>query len=276
MVFYHVRITQKSNKSHDEVKIDLSKGGLFAQFVEPYEKGIPIIINGKTIVPEDLERIRITETEKDSSFLLSIIERERQRSSVVVFGGPSDEWEVAHKGKDITDELIKGPPGYKKIEKTIEAKKSMKSDKIFVVHGHDQLLKNDIEIFIQNIGLEPIVLHRQPDEGFTIIEKLEKHTDVGYAFVLLTPDDIGFPVSELQKDEKERKIEYRARQNVIFEFGYLIGKLGRNRVCCIYKENTNLPTDISGLLYKKVISSIDDVGYSLIKELKAAGYEIKL
>lgn len=144
------------------------------------------------------------------------------------------------------------------------------------MHGHDQTLKNDIEIFLKNVGLEPIVLHRQPDEGLTIIEKLEKYADIGYAFILLTPDDVGYPVGEIQKAEKERIIEYRARQNVIFEFGYLVGRLGRNRVCCIYKEKTTLPTDISGLLYKKVTTSIEDVGYALIKELKAAGYKLKL
>jgi predicted nucleotide-binding protein len=275
-MFYHVRITQKSNRTHDEVKLDLSKERLFSQFIEPYEKGDPIIINGKTILPEDLERIRITETDKDSSQILPIVEYERQQSSLIVIGGPSDEWKVADKGKDITDELIKSPPGCKKTEKKSEAKDIKKSNRIFIVHGHDQTLKNDVEIFLKNVGLEPVVLHRQPDEGLTIIEKLEKYADIGYAFILLTPDDVGYSVGELQKAEKERIIEYRARQNVIFEFGYIVGRLGRNRVCCIYKEKTTLPTDISGLLYKKVTTSIEDVGYALIKELKAAGYELKL
>lgn len=273
-MFYHVRITQKSNRTHDEVKLDLSKERLFSQFIEPYENGNPIIINGKTIALEDLERIRITETDKDSSKILPEVRYERQQSNVIIF--ISDEWYVADKGRDITDELIKGPPGYKKTKKKNKDKEIDKSNKVFIVHGHDQALKSDLEIFLKNIGLEPIVLHRQPDEGLTIIEKLEKFTDVGYAFILLTPDDIGYSVEELKKEEKERSIEYRSRQNVIFEFGYLIGKLGRARVCCIYKEQTALPTDISGLLYKKVTTSIEDIGYAIIKELKTAGYEPKL
>ncbi len=273
-MFYHVRITQKSNRTHDEVKLDLSKERLFSQFIEPYENGDHIIISGKTIPPEDLERIRITETNRDSSQILPEVRYERQQSSVITF--ISDEWYVADKGKDITDELIKGPPGYNKKKKKSKDKDMGRSNRIFVVHGHDQALKSDLEIFLKNIGLEPIVLHRQPDEGLTIIEKLEKFTDVGYAFVLLTPDDVGYSVEELKKEGKERSIEYRARQNVIFEFGYLIGKLGRDRVCCIYKERTALPTDISGLLYKEVITSIEDIGYAIIKELKTAGYEPKL
>jgi len=275
-MYYHVRITQKSNRSHDEVKIDLSKEILFSQFIIPYENGSPIIINGKTIIPKDLERIRITESENDSSQILPGIEAVRRRSNVLFIGGPSNEWEVADKGRDITDDLIKGPAGYKKNGKRENYEEKKVSNQIFIVHGHDQALKNDVEIFINNIGLDPIVLHRQPDEGLTIIEKLEKFTNVGYALVLLTPDDIGYSTGELQKKEEDRIVEYRARQNVLFEFGYLAGKLGRNRVCCIYKEKTTLPTDISGLLYKKVSTSMEDVGYSLIKELKAAGYELKL
>ena len=134
----------------------------------------------------------------------------------------------------------------------------------------------DLEIFLKNVGLQPIVLNRQPDEGLTIIEKLEKYTDVQYSFVLLTPDDVAYSLEEHQKPEKDRNLEYRARQNVIFEFGYLIGRLDRNSVCCIYKEKVALPTDISGLLYKEVTTSIEDIGYPIIKELKNAGYQLKL
>jgi len=275
-MFYHVRITQKSNRTYDEVKLDLSEKRLFSQFIEPYEQGDPIIINGKTILLNDLERIKIAKTDEDSSKILPVVREEREKSNVIVIGGPSDEWYVVSKGEDVTDELIKGPPGYKKPEKESENNDNRQSSSVFIVHGHDHELRNDVEIFLKEIGLEPIVLHRQPDEGLTIVEKLEKYADVGYAFILLTPDDISFPVGDLQKPEKERILEYRARQNVIFEFGYFVGKLGRNRVCCIYKEGTTLPSDIFGLLYKKVTTSIEEVGWSLIKELKAANYRLRL
>jgi predicted nucleotide-binding protein len=277
-MFYHVKITQKSNKSHDEVKVDLSKERLVSQFISPYENGKPIIVNGKTITSEDIERITISETQEESKNIIPRLEQEDRDSYVSVIGGPSYEWYVADGGKDITDDLIKGPPGYKKGSKSEKEEKTYDYKKIFIVHGHDHDLKNDLELFIKNIGLEPIVLHRQPDEGLTIIEKLEKQTDVEFAFVLLTPDDIGYSVKEIELKKSEEKInkELRARQNVIFEFGYLVGKLGRNRVCAIYKENVTLPTDLSGLLYKKVTESIEDIGYTLIKELKAAGYEVKI
>ena len=148
---------------------------------------------------------------------------------------------------------------------------SKTEQKVFVVHGHDEALKNDMELFLRKIGLEPIVLHRQPDQGLTVIEKFERHSDVAFVVVLLTPDDVGYTQAESKKSESKRKIESRARQNVIFEFGYFVGKLGRKRVCCVYKEGVTVPTDISGLLYKEVKSSVDDIAWPLIQELRAAG-----
>ena len=156
------------------------------------------------------------------------------------------------------------------------AKSTSLSNKVFVVHGHDQGLKTDIERFLHEIGLTPIVLHREADQGATIIEKFEKHSDVGYAFILLTPDEVSYTVDQINIQESDKKIEYRARQNVIFEFGYFVGKLGRSKVCCLYKGNVTVPSDLAGLVYKKIDGSIDSQAYSIIRELKAAGYKIKV
>lgn len=150
------------------------------------------------------------------------------------------------------------------------------TNKVFIVHGHDEKAKNELEIFLREIGLEPVVLHRQPDEGQTIIEKFEKHSDVGYAFILLTPDEIAYTVDQEAVEDISRKKEYRARPNVIFEFGYFAGKLGRNRVCCLYTGDVTLPSDLNGLLYKKFTGSIEESGYHIIKELKAVGYKLKV
>jgi len=150
------------------------------------------------------------------------------------------------------------------------------SNKVFIVHGHDEKAKNELEIFLREIGLVPIVLHRQANEGQTIIEKFEKHSDVGYAFVLLTPDEIAYTVDQSTLSESERKIEFRARPNVIFEFGYFVGKLSRKRVTCLYTGSVSLPSDINGLLYKQFSQSIEESGYGIIKELKAAGYNLNV
>lgn len=153
---------------------------------------------------------------------------------------------------------------------------SVANGRIFIVHGHDNELKTELEVFLKNLGLDPIVLHREADRGATLLEKFERHSDVGYAFILLTPDEIAFTVDQLSRLETERVTEKRARPNVIFEFGFFVGRLGRTRVCCLYKGDVTLPSDLNGLVYKKVTNSVEDQGFSLLKELRAAGYAINL
>lgn len=149
-----------------------------------------------------------------------------------------------------------------------------RSNKVFVVHGHDEVAKTNLEVFLHEIGLEPIVLHRQADEGLTVIEKFEKHADVGYAFILLTPDEVAYLAKDEQVDDASRKKEKRARPNVIFEFGYFVGRLGRSKVCCIYTGDVTLPSDVNGLIYKRFEKSVEEVAYGIMKDLKASGYDV--
>jgi predicted nucleotide-binding protein len=230
------------------------------------------VIRGITIPTNDLEQIKITRTEKDSSRILPIIRAERAQSNVIV--AISDEWYVADRGEDVTDKLILAPPGSAKLSLPTQTAKMGK--RIFVVHGHDEATKQELELFLKELGLDPIVLHRKPDQGRTIIEKFEKYSDVSYAFVLLTPDDVGHSKAEETNPDEKRVKELRARQNVIFEFGYFVGRLGRGRVCCLHKPGVTLPTDISGVLYKEVSGTISAIGYEIIKELKAAGFQLQL
>lgn len=161
------------------------------------------------------------------------------------------------------------------VEKKDKSSPEKHSNRIFVVHGHDDKSKSELEILLSELGLEPIVLHRQPDEGHTIIEKFEKYSDVGYAFVLLTPDEISYLANQEKLPDDKRSKEIRARPNVIFEFGYFVGRLGRANVCCLYTGDVILPSDISGVLYKKFHSSVEETAYGITKELKARGYQLK-
>lgn len=173
------------------------------------------------------------------------------------------------------DALIEDFYGELKEEES-ESSNPTLSNKVFIVHGHDSELKNDVERFIHEIGLEPVVLHRQADAGNTVIEKFEDNSDVGYAFILLTPDELAMTIDQISVPDENKITEYRARPNVIFEFGYFIGKLGRSRVCCLHKGNVSVPSDLAGLVYKKVDNSIESQAYAIIKELKNAGYDIKV
>jgi len=140
----------------------------------------------------------------------------------------------------------------------------LSNNKIFIVHGHDNGTKGEVARFIEKLKLEAIILHEQPDSGQTIIEKLTKHADVGYAIILYTPCDEG-------KSEKESEYKKRARQNVIFEHGYFVAKLGRDRVCALVKDDVEIPSDLSGVLFKQMNS---EWKYEVVDELKVAGYAV--
>jgi predicted nucleotide-binding protein len=140
------------------------------------------------------------------------------------------------------------------------------SNNVFIVHGHNNEIKVEVARTLEKLGLNPIILHEQANAGKTIIEKFERHSDVGFTIILLTDDDLGKP-------KVEENLKLRARQNVILEMGYFIGKLGREKVCPLYTIGVELPSDLYGLLY----TEIDGSGHwkiSMSKELKAAGYDI--
>jgi predicted nucleotide-binding protein len=139
------------------------------------------------------------------------------------------------------------------------------SVKIFIVHGHDEAARQTVARFVEHIGFEAIVLSEQANQGRTIIEKIEAHGDVGFAVVLLTPDDLGGKAAD--------SLRPRARQNVLLELGYFIAKLGRDRVCTLAKGDLELPTDFAGVVWEH----LDNGGawkQALARELKATGYSI--
>jgi predicted nucleotide-binding protein len=177
-----------------------------------------------------------------------------------------------------------------------------KTKRIFIVHGRDENPVNDLKGILKELGLKPIILHEQPSKGMTIIEKLEEYSDVQFAFIILTPDDsaigkyewtsclrsyfkkIGASVDEI-KDNLDHLIfeqnvavgrlynelhKDRSRQNVILEFGYFLGILGRSKVCCLYKGDIELPSDMHGICYLHFNDSINEVKNTILEELKAA------
>jgi predicted nucleotide-binding protein len=148
-------------------------------------------------------------------------------------------------------------------EKVVERTVSAQSQKVFVVHGHDEGALQALARFLEQLGLTAIILREQPDQGRTIIEKFEDcAAEVGFAVVLLTPDDVGNPES---KQDQGR----RARQNVIFELGYFAGKLGRGRACLLRKSDVEIPSDLYGVIYTDM-DDADGWKLKLVRELKAA------
>lgn len=140
------------------------------------------------------------------------------------------------------------------------------SRRVFIIHGRDDGAKETVARFIEKLGLRSVVLHEQPNRGRTIIEKFEEHSDVGFAVALLTPDDVGAMKGE------EEEFRPRARQNVIFELGFFLGKIGRRRVCVLTSGGVEVPSDYDGVVYV----SLDDKAWklTLVRELKASGFEV--
>jgi predicted nucleotide-binding protein len=135
---------------------------------------------------------------------------------------------------------------------------------IFVVHGHAATVRHEaVRVLERSTGREVIVLHEQPNQGQTILEKFEHHAvDAAYAVVLLTADDRGGLVAE--------DVRPRGRQNVVFELGFFFGRLGRQRVAVLVEPEVERPSDIDGLVY----IPIDPAGswkYTLVRELVSSG-----
>lgn len=138
------------------------------------------------------------------------------------------------------------------------------SRKVFVVHGHDEAARETVARFLMQLGFDPIILHEQANRGGTVIEKIEAHGDVAFAVVLLTPDDEGCV--------KGGTPEPRARQNVLLELGYFLGRLGRAKVCALKRDTVAIPSDFAGVVWEPM----DGNGWkqALGRELEAAGHEI--
>lgn len=145
------------------------------------------------------------------------------------------------------------------------------SRRVFIVHGHDASMKNELARLLEKLDFIPVILHEQPDRGQTIIAKLGREmADVGFAFVVLSPDDIGAVATE------PKALKPRARQNVVFEHGLFAGRFSHSRVCAIRRGDVEIPSDLHGVVYKTVPvgGGLSSIALEVANELKAAGYVI--
>lgn len=156
------------------------------------------------------------------------------------------------------------------VKDILDGKVTTGGRKVFVVYGHDEIARTQLEAMLRRWDLDPIILDQQASSGQTIIEKLEEYgADVGYAIVLATPDDEGKAVNE-------ESYKFRVRQNVVLELGMFLAKLGRNKVAILLKEDKNFekPSDIQGLIYIPFQNKVDEVAINLIRELSRQGINI--
>ncbi|MGI9411688.1 MAG: TIR domain-containing protein [Hyphomicrobiaceae bacterium] len=144
---------------------------------------------------------------------------------------------------------------------------SVTPDRIaFIVHGHDEGARQSVARFLEKIDVILVILNEQTMRGRTILEKFEHHADVGFAIVLLTPDDIG-------STGDSGEFKNRARQNVVLECGFFLAKLGRENVCVMRRGDVEIPSDLIGLGYIDY-DAADGWQMKLAQEIYAAGIDV--
>lgn len=233
---------------------------------------------------------------KGKSIHSSAIKEVEIRESQIKIGGTLGCWNTFVNSPVVTRRFIKSPPNnlhsQQNSQNHVIKKKKETGKNVFIAYHESQPMK-DLKNILYDLGLNPIVLDEQPSGGSnTLIEKLEHYSDVSYAFIILTPDDIGGSSGILEKEMSEFKPPFdtvmnvkrilkqdfkrRARQNVILEFGYFVGKLGRLKVSCLYKGTVDFASDMKGVMYIPFDHSVEEVRLKIMKELDAAGFDIKI
>ena len=270
MPYYHVLIEiNEFTKSYYELdKTDLSE--IKGEIVGPYLRGEQFFFNGAFLDNAKIKRILIKESEQSSiqyAGIHRLLGKTIEPYDIITDAGPAT---------DITKSvfiecrnLLHGTAPTSEALTPNKPKISMDKSKVFIVHGHDNAAREAAARFVENLGFKAIILHEQASSGQTIIEKIEANSNVGFAIVLYTPCDWG--ASQEEKDH----LNPRARQNVVFEHGYLMAKIGRKNVCALVKGDIETPTDISGVVYIKMEGE-KEWKYKVADEMKACGYDVDL
>lgn len=276
-MFYHVIIETTEKVGKDRIKqklfeldkIEISE--IENDFVMPYLRGEEFQFDGYFLQKEKINRFCIKQSNEGTKNLVDYAYSKLSSGIFMVITGKRIvEWDgyttdITKQVFKDTQEKINLSPIYAPELTNISINKSQ----VFIVHGHDNEAKIEVARFIEKMGFEPIILHEQSSDGKTIIEKIEHYSNVGFGVVLYTPCDVGAKTAE------KLDLKSRARQNVVFEHGFLIGRLGRPNVCALVKSEIETPNDISGVVY---VSMDNAHGWhiQLAKELKSAGYAVDM
>jgi predicted nucleotide-binding protein len=278
---YHVRITLNSDPGHDEVKLDLTEEQLRDRILTPYEQGRPIVIGGRTLPPDDIQRLRITETEQASESLIPTVRAEQRASGMITM--TSDEWYVAEKGRDVTDDFIKGPPGSGVSKSAGNPGPEIRGPRVvFVVHGRNLAAWDALFTFLRSIGLHPLEWSEAilaDGSGAPYIGAiLEKAFEIAQAVVvLMTPDDearLRKAFHQTGDGLHETRITPQARPNVLFEAGMAMGR-SADRTIIIEMGNLRPFSDIAGRHVVR-LNNTSQRRQELAQRLQAAGCPVNL
>ena len=241
MPFYHVRITPASSPSREEVRVDLSRDELMERFVIPYLKGNTLVISGRSLPSNEIQRIRISKSDQDSKRLGEATRAERRSSPGNSIGSPSIEWVVASGAEEVTDEFITAPPG-SYLEPTNESetepnprteiKPSADAREVFVVHGRNHAARDALFQFLRSVDLHPLEWNEAVRSTGKASPYIGEILDAAFSrahavVVLFTPDDEARLRQEFRvrgDPPHETQLYGQARPNVLFEAGMAISR----------------------------------------------------
>jgi predicted nucleotide-binding protein len=280
---FHVRLNRKSNPSHDEIKLDLSREELEEQFLSRYREGRAILIGGVVVPVDDIGYLKISQTDLPSDDLLPGIRREREQSNVIAVG-ISDGWRLARSGTDVTDELIKDPPGSELPSEPIAevgAGDGPDPRVVFVVHGRNAGARSALFDFLRSIGLHPLewseLIRRTGKASPYIGEVLAELKNAQATVILLTPDDeaqLREPLRQGGDAPHETELTPQARANVIFEAGMAMAH-DEDRTVLVELGTLRPFSDIAGRHTVRLNNSTPR-RQELAQRLEAAGCAVNL
>ena len=270
MSLYHIKIATKSSKKIIYI-YDLTKDKVVNDYLRKYLNKVPFFADGYNLNYENIIQFKIVETEKTIKETNRSARELYHRQGIAAFFSDESLLDSREFSKEVTQEMINEICGDGQTVVQATTINSKRQKHVFIVHGRDRSKVEEVENFVRSIGFSPIVLFKEADNGLTIIEKIEKYTSTAcFGIVIYTECDIGYLIG-CQDNARPR-----ARQNVVFEHGYLMAKLGRSNVCALVEDpNIEMPSDISGIVYK----NYDSAGlwkYSIAKDMIASGIEVDL
>lgn len=248
--YYHVAAEIKpqyrGDKPHLAYAFDLSKDQVINSIIRPKLSGLSFTIDGIKAVEKDVIQMKVFQSLEKIGVILARLNRGIPAGLIMSYtkADALDDGSVMDVTQQINDEV----EGTMDLSNSVQSKSlvTTKLNNVFIIYGHNKGRETEVENFLRILGFNPIALGNEADQGNTIIEKIESYAPKAvYAIVIYTPDDIGY----LQGKMAEQKP--RARQNVIFEHGYLMAKLGRNKTSFLVDGSIEIPSDIDGMIFEK-------------------------
>ena len=287
MSFYHIQVTAKSSLGQDETKLDLSLNELEDRYIRPYKREHNIFINGKFI--DDVYRILIYRTDRDSHDLIKLMMEKQAVSTSVrgyTLGIPSAQYLIfSEVGKDVTDELITGPPGWESEEGSADAKEtrpSANTREIFVVHGRNGEARDALFTFLRSIDLDPLEWNRAVQATGKPSPYIGEILDAAFSrahaiVVLFTPDDEVRLKEQFRANNDpphETTLTGQARPNVLFEAGMAMAR-SQERTVLVELGHLRPFTDVAGIHVVRMDGSSKQ-RQELAKRLETAGCPVNL